>query len=217
MMKRCLGSASLVLLTASCSLGGTVFSENFENPAGLFDGNWGNLGSAVIVANPSVDANNPSANVVMFTSDGSGGDLFSSFFPEGTWLTFSFDFFQTAATPITYAYAGTDHQNLGPCGNSFCDEEWLWNQSGGAIFGTTPPPNTWVHVSFSFPPLDDNNPFDAGNAGQIVVKFEGSGGQVFFDNIQLNAVPEPAAGVTMGAGLLAAIACFRRRPLRRPR
>jgi hypothetical protein len=208
-------AATVVLLATPAVLSaGVVFSEDFENPNGLADGKWGRIGSALLVANPSIDANNPSAHVVEFQIAGSGGDLFSVFFPAGAGdLELSFDFYETVAPSSSYAWAGTDHQNVGPCGAP-CDEQWLWNNSGGAIYGTTPPLNTWTHVSFEFPPLFNNPSLDSAHPGQIVLKLEGTPGNVFFDNLEVTAVPEPGATATLCLVLLSLAA---RRRLTRPR
>jgi hypothetical protein len=194
-----------VLLTlafgaATSTFGATLFTETFESASGLGDGNWATAGTAVIVANPMVDVNNPSANVVHFGGLGSGGDLFSKFisysgdpdFIASGQLLLSFDFLWTNTSAVSWA--GTDHVTCTCPG----DEQWLWNSAGGALYGTTPPANTWVHVAFRF------KPEDSGNVGSIVLKFEqgsGTAGTSYFDNIRLAAVPEPSSLALLSLGI----------------
>ena len=201
---------ALALGAATSAFGATLFTESFENASGLGDGNWANAGTASIVANPMVDVNNPSANVVHFGGLGSGGDLFSKFisysgdpdFIASGQLLLSFDFLWTNTGATTWA--GTDHQT-----SPFGDEQWLWNSAGGALFGTNPPANTWVHVAFRF------KPEDSGNVGTIVLKFEqnsGTPGTSYFDNIRLAAVPEPSSLAFLSLGISAlAIRLYSRR------
>ena len=204
---RTLFTAATLLLTSSLSaFGGVVFSDNFEGGT-LANGNWAHIGSAAVVGNPSVDVNNPSTFVLTFAGLGSGGDLFSSFFPEdlADGMTIDFDVYQLAGA---IGWVGTDHQNSAPCGGP-CDEQWLWNCQGGAIYGTVVPPNQWTHVSFAFQPSDNNL---IGPAGEIVLKLEQQDNSVFIDNISVTSpAPEPATSGILCVGLLSLEYLRRRR------
>ncbi len=192
-----------LLLSAPALFASLLFSDNFEDAAGLGNGKWAIQGSAVIVVDPL----NPLNHAVRFNSQGSGGDLFSILInyaaaPDFSMLQFSFDFYQTSAP--SFSYAGTEHPNS-PL--PFHDEQWLWSQDGGTPYATTPPAGVWTHISFLFTPQDTQN------FGTIEIKFEGVPQTIFFDNVQLEAIPEPAtyALVGFGIGLAALIRGWKKR------
>lgn len=198
--------ATLLLGGSLTAFAGVVFSDNFEAGT-LANGNWGHTGSAAVVGNPSVDVNNPSASVVSFAGFGSGGDLFSVFFPEGVTYGMSLDFDVYPLIGAT-GWVGTDHQNSAPCGSP-CDEQWLWNNQGGALYGTVAPAGQWTHVSFAFQPFDSNT---IGVPGEIVLKLEQQGNAVYFDNISVQVLtPEPGTAGVLGLGLLSLEYLRRRR------
>jgi hypothetical protein len=181
------------LLALPASFAGTLLNENFENGAGLADGNWANPGSAQIVTDPQ----NAGNKVVRFNSFGVGGDLFSKIMayaadPQYDGRLFvSFDFLEVTG-PTHHAYVGTDHQT-----SPFGAEQWLWSNAGDEPFSTNPPLNTWTHVSFAF------SPFDPGATGSIVLKLEAVPGEDYFDNITLATAPEPGTAVLGAVCLLA--------------
>jgi hypothetical protein len=187
----------LILAAPPLSRAGILFTEDFENPLGLSDGNWASTVYGFVTSNPSPGAGNPSATVLTFGFESSGGDLFSIYMPESPEMEISFDFYSTAPYGTgNQAWLGTDHQNTSPCGSG-CDEQWLWNNGGGALYGTVPSLNTWTHVDFRFAPHDSGI---VGPAGEIVLKLE-AGPADYFDNFVVQGIPEPYSAVLLGCGL----------------
>jgi hypothetical protein len=197
----------LLLLAAPALFGNLLFLESFESGSGLANGNWAANSSGLIVSNPQIDLNNPSANVLSFGSLGSGGDLFSkvvTFDSDPDYhgqLYISFDFLWTNGSDDTYI--GTDHQ--ASCCN---DEEWLWSSGNNGTHQLgSPALNTWTHVAFAF------TPYDPATFGSLVVKLEqngGSPGTAFVDNVTVESSPEPSQMIGL-VFAFAALAGFYRR------
>ena len=183
-----------LFLAAAPATGAILLSENFE---GSFPApNWiGDFSGAVVT-----DPTNSSNKALHFTSYGSGGDLFSKAltYPLGIFVEVDFDFLNegTSATN-TGAYVGTNH---GCC--SFNDEQWVFPN-------LTAPIGTWTHFSQIF------LVHDTASVGNFNLKLEqGSSGQpigsMYFDNIVVASIPEPATFGLMGIGLAAFLRCRRR-------
>jgi hypothetical protein len=183
----------LILLTALPLSAGVLFSDNFES--GSLSGlNWAATGSAFVTTDP---LSGPNGEVLSFSEQGSGCDLFSVLIPYALNVNFSFDFYEPfAAVDGSIGYAGTDHAGF-PEDN----EEWLWNAASGSPAVT---PGVWNHVSF------DVQPFDNGGTRPFLVKFESGGSDpgasvpfnVFFDNVVVSdSTPEPSLSVLAGFGL----------------
>jgi hypothetical protein len=197
------GILVVAIFAASVSPATVLFSDNFDSFTSLsLDTNWATDGSAQIVADPLYATN----NVIDFTADSSGGDLFSQFvpYPVGQQLLLSFDFLELdpsdpGSNPI--AYVGTDHTDALP---ETADEQWILSTVGGAypeMDQVNITYGVWNEIGLYFVP------YDPGDLGSIVLKLEqaGSGtpGTAFFDNISLQIVPEPVTGLYTLAGLLA--------------
>lgn len=177
------------LCAVALSSASTLFSDDFES------GNlsaWLTTGSAQVVADPL----NASNKVVNFTALGSGGNLFSDFFaiPVTGITTISFDYLGTTTQP------GSDPSNTG----GFLGIDGLLGENW--YFGTGNYPGAfemtgndqWHHYSVV-----------VANGQNLRVKLEdfaGSdpvAGNAYFDNISVQAVPEPTTMAALGLGALA--------------
>lgn len=184
-------------MSATTLSAGVLFSDNFEG-ASLNPGNWAsNVNGA-----PVVDPLNASNQVLHFTNNGSGGDLFST--PIATVATYylSFDYyFSTAAFSFGGGFVGVNAPGetwlLGDCGGCYGTYSSLLNNIPGDV---------WNHVELSFPLAD----IGTGPVSLKLEQFQGPAGNAYFDNIVVSddafaatSTPEPASGIlfVVGAGL----------------
>jgi len=174
------GTAAVALAQAS-----TLFGEIFES------GNlnqWQPGSSAQIVSDPL----NPSNNVVNFAALRVGGDLFSQNFtaiPVSGTTTLSFDYL---GTPVFGGGTG------GFLGVNAPSEHWYFGTGGFATDVTLIDDGAWNHYSVVLP---------QGISAQIKLEdwafADGVAGNAYFDNIQIESVPEPTTLAALGLGGLA--------------
>lgn len=186
-------------LAAGPGVAGPLFFDDFEraplaSPAALGD-DWTGKGGVdsyfgTIVANPAPDSVNSSSRVLSFTGLQSAGDIytdaaFSS--PNGA-FRFSFDYYGDSGkgggfAGVSAAFPGSHW--------------WLAGDAGyPGILQSLTNDSSWHHYELVF------------TAGSIHLMFEdfvgGAGrvpGDAYFDNVELEAVPEPTSLLLVGSGL----------------
>jgi hypothetical protein len=175
----------LALAAAACPApGALMFTEDFEAPTGLSDGNWATIGHGQI----TTPGNGGAGHAVRFTAKGSGGDLWSKYI-DGIagntpyWLIV--DYRQTGAG----GYFGIQEYNAS---SSDLGESWIWGD--GWSYSTPAAFNLagtgFHHYVYRFT--------TKANTRRIKIKLEDFSGNpsalglVLFDNIQVSTTA-PAA------------------------
>jgi hypothetical protein len=198
-MIRTLSIVGMLLgVTVSAANAATVlFSDDFNSPTALSDGNWSSNGSGAIVTAP-ISGLTGSANALTFNNLGSGGDLFSVMIP-GTGIgnyNISFDYY--CATGNCGAFVGLapgSSTSTVPSTAGF--DAWLATDTVPHAY-TAPysfsSNGAWTHVSFDFG-VTSNDQF-----GIKLEDFTGAPGDTFFQNLSVSAVPEPSTWAMMILG-----------------
>ena len=179
-----------------------VFTEDFEGDLSGWTGKNDGPHKGLIVSDPDLLQ---SDNALTFTGISSGGDIFT---------TKTFDQFAAGSYVVSFDYLGTcDGDNCGGfigISNDFSGSNvWL----GGTDPYYAPPndypdilPDTgqWEHVVIGFVAAWDFH--------LMLEDFSSSGAPLdaYFDNIVLNAVPEPGTVLLLGAGLLGLVGLRRK-------
>jgi len=207
-----------VVLATGTAQATSLFSEDFENGLNQWTGkNYGSY-QAVIVPDPL----RPGNHVVSFSGTTNGGDIFSvpaTTLTEGQQYSFSLEYLGRAvynSIPDNYGGFASISDVVVP-DNFYLT--WPW------IFGTQADyPLLQVHLiddgqwrsysyDFVWHKSDFNTQYD--NIHVMLEDFSSSGntvGDVFFDNVQINAVPEPSTLVLLGMGAFSLLAfAWRRR------
>lgn len=198
-MKTLLGSVALaaVLVSSGSALSAPLFFDDFES--GL--GQWNPNAFGQTVADPT----NPANTVLNFSGVNAGGDIFSSSalpLVSGVTYKVEFDFYGVAGgNPSSGGFAGIGSGTPGNHG-------WYAGTVPGAI--SLPNPivladgGVWNHYVYSFvaPIVLQGSPTSA--IRLIFEDFSGAGStpaNAYFDNVQLSAVPVPAALPLMATGI----------------
>jgi hypothetical protein len=199
--------AAAVILCVPAMANPISLSDNFEGGS-LSPALWSVIGNAQIVVDPT----NPLNHVLSFSALGAGGDLFSVPLDlSASPITLSFDYLAFQSTPTV----GTDTGGfiIVDLPNSFLGFSLLGTSNLGSpklpdLLGLTP--GVWHHISVSFDPsltqAGDGSKF----AFEQWVSSPNAAGNVLFDNIEINAVPEPGSALLLAAGLLGASVLRRR-------
>ena len=179
-------AAPLALLIVS-SASAQLFSDNFES--GL--GQWSTVGSGYTTQDPF----NASNNVLAFAGLGSGGDIFShtlSFIPGQNYVL------STDYLGLGQAVGGVG----GFLGIDVAGEHWEMGGDGYPAPVALVDDGAWHHYTYTFTAGDTSGDVKAeqfaGSPGAIP-------GNVFFDNVKVQAVPEPCSMLALGGGALALI------------
>jgi hypothetical protein len=198
-------SVSLAAATASVLISGaataaTVFNDGFESGSlANWTGKSFGAHSAVIVVDPLNNAN----HAITFNTLESAGELFSTQLFEFT----DADTFEVSFDYLGLAKPGSVAGNLGGfvgfSKGTPGSHSWMYGTS--AVSGAAPDlidDGAWRTFTFV---VDGATAF-GGNATGFHLMFEdfvGSGGvagDAFFDNITVNAVPSPGAGILAASG-----------------
>ena len=180
--------ASLLLSAVALSQAAPLFGDDFESGS-LAPSKWSSLGSAQVVDDPLASGR---GKVVNFAGFGSGGDLFSQ----------SFNVPATGVTILGFDYlglpkAGHPGTSGGFLGTNDPAEHWYFGTGGYPTSVTLSDDGAWRHYAIALP---------AGVAAQIKLEdFVGSDdvvGNAYFDNVSVQAVPEPASMAALGLGAL---------------
>ncbi len=178
-----------------------LFVDDFESDLSLWTGRGGSVHNGVIVADP-LNAGN---NVLTFSNTVTGGDIFTAAqfnLSAGQQYQISFDYLGLAQT-------GSVANDFGGFAGMAAD---IWGDAAIWYYGTSTGSNAsdvliddgvWRNYTYNFTaPIS----FDEGVVGNdLYLMFEdatGVAGDVYFDNIQLQAVPVPAALYLFVSGLL---------------
>jgi hypothetical protein len=191
------------LMCGSAAFGSVLFSDNFESPSGLLDGNWASNSSGVVLTDP-LNAGN---HVLGFTSHGSGGDLFSVPIPSSAAPNYFLSFDYYVPGQPGGGFVGVDDPG----------ELWLAGNCNGC-FGTpfpldSLPAGQWNHVQIEF----TNTQVGAGTFDLKLEQFSvGTPPSAFFDNIVISdsgfsSVPEPSSVILVSTAMLALAFAARKR------
>lgn len=204
------GMMATTLLVLAQAASAASFVDNFEGGS-LSSTNWLHIGNGQIVVDPL----NSSNHALSFSALAKGGDIITVPLDlSGPQITLSFDYLGIDGT----TGVGTD------TGGFIIVYQPVVN-SGAVLMGTSSTggpllpdmlnltPGVWNHISVTFP-----STLVAGKVGSRFT-FEEWGsspntpGNAFFDNIQINATPEPGTAALLSGGLLAGgLVLCRRRP-----